>query len=214
MSVSTPDRVIVFLDYQNVYKGARSAFHESWDAHWLGQVDPVALAEHIAQDSPYNRTLAQVRIYRGQPVNNRDAKGYAASRRQHAAWTSDPRVHLVTRPLRYPYGWPNQCQPGEKPGEKGIDVALTIDFAVMAVRGEFEVGVMFSTDTDLKPALEFVSDLARERNDNGRPRAEVAAWSAVNQVNRRLSVPGRKLYCHWIDEHTYRSIQDARDYTH
>jgi hypothetical protein len=77
--------------------------------------------------------------------------------------------------------------PGEKPGEKGIDVALTIDFAVMAVRGEFDVGVIFSTDTDLKPALEFVAGLG-EGKPGGMPRAEVAAWSAKDQQNRRLSI--------------------------
>lgn len=80
----------------------------------------------------------------------------------------------MTRPLRYPQGWPGASLPGEKPGEKGIDVALTMDFAVMAVRRQYEIGIIFSTDTDLKPAIEFVSDLGLEGND-GMPRAEVAA---------------------------------------
>lgn len=208
-----PDRVVVFLDYQNVYRGARDAYHDHWsDPHWRGQVDPVQLAEHLAQDSPYDRELSQVRIYRGQPVGSRDPRGYAASRRQHAHWERNDKVKLVTRPLRYPYGWPDRSQPGERPGEKGIDVALTMDFAVMAVRGEYEVGIMFSTDTDLKPALEFVSDLTRQSTTH-MPRAEVAAWSADNQHNRRLAIPGRSLYCHWVGEATYKSVQDSTDYT-
>ncbi|MEU9685690.1 NYN domain-containing protein [Amycolatopsis japonica] len=206
------ERVVVFLDYQNVYKGARSAFHDHWEPHWQGQINPVELAEHLAQDSPFDRELAQVRVYRGQPVNDRDAKGYAASRRQHSKWENDPRLLLITRPLRYPVGWPDSSKPGEKPGEKGIDVALTMDFAVMAVREEYDVGIMFSTDTDLKPALEFVASLSRPSNA-GRPRPEVAAWSADGQHNRRLSITQRSLYCHWVGKDIYQRIQDTTNYT-
>jgi uncharacterized LabA/DUF88 family protein len=35
----------------------------------------------------------------------------------------------------------------------------TLDLAVMAIRDEYDVGILFSTDTDLKPALELVADL-------------------------------------------------------
>jgi len=62
-----PDRVVVFLDWQNVYKGAREAFCAPHAPHWHGQVDPVDLARHLADDSPFDRSLHQVRIYRGPP---------------------------------------------------------------------------------------------------------------------------------------------------
>ncbi|MGH7744323.1 MAG: NYN domain-containing protein [Candidatus Dormibacteria bacterium] len=120
-------------------------------------------------------------------------------------------MHLITRPLRYPAGWPDRHEPGERPAEKGIDVALSMDFAVMAVRAEYEVGIMFSTDTDLKPALEFVAELTHTQ---GTPRAEVAAWSADGAHSRRLSIPGRKLFCHWLGTDIYRHIQDPTNYTH
>jgi hypothetical protein len=168
-------RVIVFLDYQNVYRGARRAFHQPLDPHWYGQVHPVLLAQHITADSPFDRHLTQVRIYRGQPAETRDPRGYAASRRQHAHWRSSPQVHLTLRTLRYPHGWPNASQPADAPPGKGIDVALALDFAVMAVRRQYDVGILMSTDTDLKPALEFVAGLT----GSGGPRAEVAAWSGL-----------------------------------
>jgi hypothetical protein len=47
-----PDRVIVFLDYQNVYQGARSAFHAFGGPHWQGQVDPIRLAMRLARSGP------------------------------------------------------------------------------------------------------------------------------------------------------------------
>lgn len=183
------DRVIVFLDYQNVYQGARAAFHQHYEHHVEGQVDPLALALHLTEDSPYARELKEVRVYRGRPDNTRDPKGYAACTRQTDLWRSDPRVHVELRTLAYPRGWPSASLPGEKPREKGIDVALAIDFVTMAVLGEYDVGIMMSTDTDLKPALEATCRLARA---TGRPRVEVASWSGEGRHNRRLSVKGEK----------------------
>lgn len=204
------DRVVVFLDYQNVYSNARSIFHESYAPHWQGQIDPVKLAEHLADDSPYDRRLSQVRVYRGQPDSKRDPKGYAASRRQHAAWSRSHLLDLTVRPLRYPPGWPDRARAGERPQEKGIDVALALDFVVMAMRGEYDVGILMSTDTDLKPALELVAGLT---NTSGWPRAEVAAWSATGQHNRRLAIKTRNLYCHWVGKDSYAALADPEDYS-
>lgn len=204
------DRVVVFLDYQNVYQSARRIFHQSAAPHWQGQVDPVALAEYLASDSPFDRRLEEVRIYRGQPDGKLDPRGYAASRRQHTVWRRSALVTLMTRPLRYPDGWPSQFAPGERPQEKGIDVALSLDFAMMAAAGQYDVGILFSTDTDMKPALEAVATLT---NRDGHPRAEVAAWSGSGQHNRRLAIKTRNLFCHWIGECTYQAMADVTDYS-
>lgn len=125
-------------------------------------------------------------------------------------WEKSPLLHLVTRALRYPSGWPGSSQAGEKPQEKGIDVALALDFVMMAVRGEYDVGILMSTDTDLKPALEVVAAMT---SGPGSVRAEVAAWSASGQHNRRLAIKTRNLYCHWIDKATYLGVSDGMDYS-
>lgn len=52
-------RVVVFLDWQNVYNGAREMFCTRQAPHWHGQVDPVAPAQHLADDSPFDRHLHQ-----------------------------------------------------------------------------------------------------------------------------------------------------------
>ncbi|MEU9126542.1 NYN domain-containing protein [Kitasatospora sp. NPDC048540] len=199
------DRVIVFFDYQNVYGGARRQFHSHWEPPECGHVDPVALAHHIAKDSPYDRELTQIRIYRGQPDSTKQPGSYGASRRQHAVWQRDPLVHLVTRPLRYPQNWP-----AERAQEKGIDVQLALDFAGLAFQGLYDVGIMMSADTDLKPALEYVVGLSP---NNRKPRAEVAAWSAKGQHSPRLSIPGASLYCHWVGEDVYKRVKDTTEYT-
>lgn len=139
-------RVVVFIDYQNVYRGARECFGLDQDPHTEGQVDPVKVAQVIAAAGLPGRELHQVRVYRGIPDSERDPKGYGAARRQTSCWAGHPLVKVITRPLRYPFDYP--ASPAE---EKGIDVSLAVDFVVMAVRGEYEVGVLMSTDTDLKP---------------------------------------------------------------
>lgn len=198
-----PDRVVVFVDYQNTLGIARSLFHPPNPPGTAGQIDPLKLGELLAARSPFDRELTQVRMYRGQPHSSRDPKGYGANFRQCATWDRHPQVEVITRTLRYPDNWPK-----EKEEEKGIDVALAIDFVVMAVRDEYDVGILMSTDTDLKPALEAVCAM----KGNPFPRCEVAAWSAKGQHSRRLSISGASIWCHWLDESDYKAVADGRDY--
>lgn len=197
------DRVVVFLDYQNVYMGAREAFHPFGSPSQEGQVDPRRLADLIVSKSPFDRELAEVRVYRGQPDSEKDPRGYAANDRQCQAWRKLPKTTVVTRTLQYPLGWPR-----EKAREKGIDVKLAIDIVSMATRAEFDVGILMSRDTDLKPALEFVRDL----KGNPYPRCEVAAWSSPRGHSSRLSIPGAKIWCHWLDESDYQAVADPTVY--
>ena len=96
--------------------------------------------------------------------------------------------------------------PASKPEEKGIDVQIALDYVMMAVRGEYDIGVLMSGDTDLLPALEEVSRL-----DN--TVAEVAAWRPPARDGRRLRLKNTRIHCHWIDQQTYATIQDHTDYT-
>ncbi len=177
-----PARLVVFLDYQNVYGGARQAFHSYHAPYTEGQIDPVKLAELLAPRGIGSRELTEIRIYRGRPDSTRDPKGYGANLRQCSLWErSDPRVRVITRILRYPQNWPQE--PAE---EKGVDVALAIDVVTMAIRGEYDVAIVMSTDTDIKPALEAVTSLG----GNPYPRCEVAAWSSPQGYSRRLSISG------------------------
>jgi len=198
-----PDRVVVFLDYQNIYRGARDAFHAWDDPPQAGQIDPVRLAELLVRRSPFDRELNEIRIYRGRPDSLKEPVGYGANLRQCSTWERDPRVTVITRTLRYPARWP-----AEKAEEKGIDVALAVDAVAMAVRGEYEIALIMSTDTDLKPALEAIAALG----GNPFPRCEVAAWSSPVGHSRRLSIRNARLWCHWLEEADYRQLADPTDY--
>lgn len=69
------DRVMLFMDYQNTYRTARTLYHDLTAPARHGQVDPGALGRLLVEQSPYDRELAGVRIYRGLPSAAKDPKG-------------------------------------------------------------------------------------------------------------------------------------------
>jgi uncharacterized LabA/DUF88 family protein len=197
-----PRRVVVFVDYQNIYKGARESFHVPDAAGENGQVHPLQLGQILA-GLVTDGELKQIRIYRGIPSNQRDPRGYGAVRKQTASWvrSSPEKVHVYHRPVQY--------LPGMAPREKGIDVQLAIDFVVMAVKAEYDVGVLFSADTDLVPALDAVCDLSK----NGQPEAWVAGWDGPNYKRRCIRPSGkRQAPCAWLTLQHYNGVKDHNYY--
>ncbi len=195
------DRVALFIDYQNVYMCARTAYAPVDAPASAGQIHPMKLGEFLrgrplpagARDQ---RRLSEVRVYRGIPSQQRDSRAYGASRRQMAAWESAG-ASVSARTLNYP--------PTSKPREKGIDVSLAIDLVTGAVDRRFDVVILFSTDTDLIPAIEFIVARPELGVD-----VEVAAWTG--HANRPLAVSGHHLWCHRLDAEDYTVVQDTTVY--
>ena len=186
----------MFVDYQNVLSTARRTFHPRPHRSADGQVDPLALGRLLVAKRRRPSVLEQVRVYRGLPDPVRERMTYAANQRQAAAWdTHAPVVATFRRPLRYPKGWPR-----ERAIEKGVDVALAVDFVRLAASGTYDVGVLFSMDTDLVPALEAGRDYAH---------VEVAAWKGSN---RRLAIGQNLPWCHFLDRGDYDAVRDGTDY--
>jgi len=178
----TDQRVIVFIDAQNFYRSARRAFFDDRaDPARLGQFSPRRLGELLAgRDS--GRRLVGVRLYTGRPDGYLQRKAHAANVRQTQAW-EQAGCYVFTRPLRYPYGWPNN-RDGRRPEEKGIDVAMALDVVRLSdAERACEIAVICSGDTDLIPAVEQVLD-----GDNGCT-VEVAGWRSEH-YRQRLSVKG------------------------
>lgn len=195
-------RIAVFIDSQNTYMRARECFFEEYDSHTCGQFHPLLLGRRLCHHATEDRELCQARIYCGMPSNEKDRKGYGARRRQIARWNVDaPTVHVVARPLRYPRNYP--AEPAQ---EKGVDVELAVDFVTMAIRGEYDVGILMSEDTDLRPALEAVLRL------DGGPRVEVASWRPRWTSPRNLTLPARTIFTHFLSRDDYESVRDAKDY--
>ena len=137
-------------------------------------------------------------MYRGKPESRKEPTLASANDKHFNAWMQDERVTMRRRTLSYPQDW---GKPGcvEKPREKGIDVSLAIDMVRLAFEKKYEVGILFSRDTDLLPALEMVRDL-------GLAHVEVAGWEGAS----RLRLPG--LWYHELDVEDFRAVRDTRYY--
>ena len=183
-----------------MYKGARTAFFKNSDPHYCGQINPIKLGKLICSRSPTNssRLLQQVRIYTGRPDAAKQPKAYAAHIKQCNAWEKLG-AKVISRILRYPPAWPTS-----KPEQKGVDVALAIDFVALAIDNEYDIGVIASTDTDLKPAIEYVN-----KKCGTQCQAEVLAWKS-SIAKTRLYMPS--VWCHHLDINDYNSLADLTDY--
>lgn len=72
----------------------------------------------------------------------------------------------------------------------------------MAIERQFDIGVIFSMDTDLAPALEFVKSL----NDPSITPV-TAAWYGEGAVSH---IPG--VWCHRLTREDYLAIHDPTNY--
>ncbi|WP_336639969.1 NYN domain-containing protein [Micrococcus luteus] len=208
--------VVVYMDWQNLYKRARSSFYTPDDPDFVhGQVWPHKLARLLVDDhNSQNGTslqLQEIRIYRGKPGNKFDPTGYNAFQRQVTAWRSHNNlIRVIYRDLKYPTRlnadgeWTRSDEPVK---EKGVDVALAVDVATMSTEGIYAHAIVFSSDNDLAPAIEYVH--ANADPENGRPTVSVAAWDGGSRLRPRA----RNVYCRWVMEEEFKNVEDLRDYT-
>lgn len=191
-------RVAVFIDYQNVHLTAHERFWPYGTPRRKTHIDPVKLGRLLVDRRQGGGDLVDVRVYRGQPSAALQPDAAAANDRQAAAWSRDPLITLRRRLLRYPRDWPKL--PAQ---EKGVDVALAIDFVRLASEQRYDVGILVSRDTDLIPCLETVVDLRLAH-------IEVASWDGCGRL--RLPASNRP-WCHYLSEADYRAVLDPTDYT-
>jgi hypothetical protein len=172
-------RVAVFIDWQNVYVGARKAFGLTPMASRYGNFSPLRLSRLLAAAGGRSSdgTLVAVEIFRGLPSPRRDPMGYAANRRQAAARRAEGPGLVIPhiRPLRYPRNYP-----AEPPVEKGVDVELAVAAVGSALRGSCDVAIVFSHDSDLLPVPEAIARLVGPRH------VETAAWTS-SSFRQRLN---------------------------
>lgn len=192
------DRVVVFIDYQNVHGWARRQFLDWHVPQSAGHVQPDKLAELLVSRRQRPSELHQVRVYRGRPNPARQQGAARANDRQAADWERKERVTVIRRNLQYPPDWP--VAPAV---EKGIDVALAVDVVRMSIRGELDVAIVNSSDKDLLPAIETVVDLKAAH-------VEVAAWAA----SPRLRFEGeQRPWCHYLGAEDFARVRDFVDYS-
>jgi hypothetical protein len=190
----SPVKVAAFIDWQNVYRTARDAFSLREMPNEHGNFSPFRLARILAAGNGRGKSaeLAFVEIFRGLPSPRHDRLGYAANRRQTAAWAAESngliRPHM--RPLRYSRNFPQ-----EPAVEKGVDVQLAVNAVEATLRGRCEVAIIFSHDSDLLPVPETIARLVGTR------RVETASWAGP-RFRIRLRPKG-SIYHHEIPEKVF-----------
>jgi uncharacterized LabA/DUF88 family protein len=197
------DRTAVFIDYQNVHLGAHDLFGARGKPVYESLIDPVALAERIAQKRSrhFSSEVTDVRVFRGRPNPERQRTLAAANEAQTSAWQKDRRVQVIRRDLNY-RGWPEQ-----PPQEKGVDVALAIDLVHTALQEQYDVAVVMTSDTDILPAVELVYSETK-------PRVEIAAWQGAKPLWFPAALnEGRYLpFCHFLSRSDFELVRDHRSY--
>lgn len=191
------DRVVVFLDYQNVHGWAQRAFLPHGCDRAAGHINPLKVGEYLCQRRSRESELAQVRVYRGRPNPEREPEATGANDRQAATWNTSPLVQVIRRNLRYPADWP------ESPAsEKGIDVAIAVDLITLSMKKYMDAAILFTSDQDLLPAVETIMNESLGH-------VEVACWEGAY----RIQIPNTSLpWCHTIDEAAYNTMRDNTNY--
>ena len=200
-------RVVVFIDYRNVYHRARASFgYDSDPDPNIGHTCPQKVGQLLCDlGLPNNpdRELNQVRVYKGMPDHRSgvDAQSFAA--RQVAAWEKVPTVIVRSRPLDY-FEVEKKGKTVWKSQEKGVDVMLALDLVDLARSDAFDTAVVFSADSDLLPALEQVVGLGY--------RVETATWVGSGVSRGPLRIPGCDLWNHRLERLHFDQVCDNTDY--
>ena len=163
-----PARIAVLLDYQNVWLVGHAQYGRGCET-FQGVPEPAKLADLIASRRDVPSKVTAIGVFRGRP---------------------DPRHE--PRPASAPGTRYNP------PIEKGVDVALAVELVRLSLmeQARFEALVVFSSDTDLVPALDLCQLL-------GGPAIEVACWEVANALqDRQMKLPA----CYYLSEADWRSV--------
>jgi uncharacterized LabA/DUF88 family protein len=196
-------RAIAFVDGQNLFYAARSAF-----GHAYPNYDVASLAAAICLKQNWN--LAQVRFYTGIPDASDDPFW-------NHFWTAKlaqmgrQKVHVFSRPLRYrnqtvrlPAGQTHTFLVGQ---EKGVDVRLALDIVSCAYQNAYDVALVFSQDQDLSEVADELRQISQQQN-RWIKMASAFPFSPASPNRRGINATD------WIriDRPTYDACLDTRDY--
>lgn len=208
------ERVCVFIDGQNLFKGVNRRFK--------ARVHPVLLARELAGD----RELKSTQYYSGIHDRSENQNMFELVRRRHEL-IEKTGVKVSERTLRYHWEWrvdddaldppwydsaPNRTKANVRKWrgarEKGIDVALALDAVAAALTDECDVVIIVSRDRDL---MEIANEIHERCGRAGRDcvRVEVAYVSERRGDENQL--PGYDAEIE-IDEQMVESVRDHFDY--
>lgn len=140
-------KILVQFDGSNFYNKAKRI---NSNIH-LTEFDYIGLAKSIAQANP-NKTIYYVGEIRQYEGNKKSEILYA---NQQKLFT-----HLRNQDIEIKLGY--LLLSNGKYHEKGVDVQIAVDIVRGAIRNEFDICYLISSDTDLLPAIQTAKDENKE----------------------------------------------------
>ena len=200
-------RVGVYIDYSNVYSGARDAFMLWNEQGYKGNINPFFLARHVALSAPSGcadrsetHELTFAKVFRGAPDPGRDPIGAKIEAARAAQWEQWG-CNVYRQTLDYGSGFP---------AEKGVDVRLATNLIVD--QSSIDLAIVVSADKDFRYAL-------LELRDQGQVDIEVSIWQAVpgGEALGRIELrPERsdepEVDCHFLNLKDFGRFEDRINY--
>ena len=151
-------RVVAFFDGQNLYRSVMAAFGYTYPNY-----DPTKLAKFICDKQKWQ--LESVRFYTGLPKPQDDPFW-------NTFWTNKLANLGRQKVVVYKRYLSKREKEIKTPSgtisipyfvEKGIDVRLSIDIIRMALKGMYDISLIFSQDQDLSEVADEIRNIAKER---------------------------------------------------
>jgi uncharacterized LabA/DUF88 family protein len=191
------------MDGQNLFHHAKVSF-----GYHFPNFDVLKLSERVCSMRAWN--LTQARFYTGVPDAS-DNQFWNHFWTGKLAAMGRQGIKVYSRSLRYrnktvdvPGHGRHTFLTGE---EKGIDVRLAIDVISLAIRGEYDVAVIFSQDQDLSEVVDEIKLIARQQD---RWIRVACAYPMSPTTQNRRGINGSE-WIH-IDRAAYDQCLDGRDY--
>ena len=192
-------RTIVFVDGQNLYHPAKTAWIGAtaatpnpygWPSYDVGK-----LAAALVSRNP-GRVLSEIRFYTGVPDrSNRPERNF---------WYDFWYNKLRSLEGNGVYVYRGRVSTGRQ--EKGVDVSLALDLVEATHEQRYEVAIIVSQDSDFGPAVSLAKKIARSQQ---RALTFESAFPVGPGISRR-GVPGTA-WVH-IDKALYDACFDPEDY--
>jgi uncharacterized LabA/DUF88 family protein len=156
----SPIRAVAFVDGQNLFHSAKSAFGYSWPNY-----DPLALSNQLCSDKGWR--CDQVRFYTGVPDMTDDpfwnhfwvAKGAQMGREGIVVYTRQ--LMYRNKVVTLPDGTKHTFLDGD---EKGIDLRIALDVIRLAHARTYDVALVFCRDQDFSELADEIKVISLGQN--------------------------------------------------
>lgn len=218
-------RVAVVIDFQNMVATGHQNFRpeQPRGATHTSLLDPVALAETIIATRTAARAerfggkyhpcpemeITDIVVARSLPSPRYSYKAWAYNMAHTEKWTTDPRVRVLTTPMKYREQINDRGVPYMRGKESGVDTLAALETLVLAAREDIDLVVLATHDHDIDPGVIYARRV-------GGADVETAGWVPLSYPTRSVDLvddAGRSVWRTFLDRPEFEASRDHTDYT-